>query len=131
MMPCKRASWRGWKRPARPGVKSSSVCGAMWQTLNQRGFTASNPHGHGIGLELRDYPTIVADNGLRIRDDCVDVPSDLALKKNMVFNLEASMFMPGVASLQVEYSFVATDDGCRFLVPQNRRQPFLANLSPE
>ncbi len=112
----------------RPGVKSSTVRGAMWQTLNEHGFTASYPHGHGIGLEVRDYPTIVADNELRISDGCIDVPSDLPLEENMVFNLESSMFMPGVASLHIEHSFVVTADGCRFLVPQNRRQPFLADF---
>lgn len=108
----------------RPGVKGSVAREAMWQAINEKGFTASYPHGHGMGLEVRDYPTIVPDNGLRIADDCVNVPSDIPFEENMVFNLEASMFLPGTASLQVERSFVATDDGCRPLVPQDRSQPY-------
>lgn len=40
----------------------------MWRTLHKLGFTASYPHGHGVDLEVRDYPTIVPDNGLRIQD---------------------------------------------------------------
>ena len=113
----------------RPGAKCSRVREAMWQTLQELGLTASYPHGHGVGLEVRDYPTIVADNGLRIRDECIDVPSDMPLEENMVFNLEASMFLPGVGSLQMERSFIVTSDGCRDLVAQERSQPFLPGQS--
>lgn len=107
----------------RPGANSSAVRDAMWQTLNEHGITASFPHGHGFGLELRDYPILVADNGLRIKDDCVDVPSDLPLEANMVVNLEAAIFMPGVGSLHIEQSFVLTPEGNRPLVAQDRSAP--------
>ena len=107
----------------RPGVKASGIQAAMWETLNAYGITASFPHGHGLGLEVRDYPIIVADNGLRIRDDCVDVPSDLPLEADMVINLEAMTCMPGVASPHIEASFVVTTNGSRPLVPQDRTRP--------
>ncbi len=107
----------------RPGVKASEVQAAMWKILHAHGITASFPHGHGLGLEVRDYPIIVADNGRRIRDDCVDVPSDLPLETNMVINLEAMTCMPSIASLHTESSFVVTADGSRPLVPQNRTRP--------
>ena len=112
------------KEAVRPGVGVSSVRDAMWKRVCADGFTATYPHGHGLGLEVRDYPTIVADNGLRIKDDCVDVPSDLPFEENMVINLESSMFCPGVASLQVERSFVVTANGCSSLVSQDRSQPY-------
>jgi Xaa-Pro dipeptidase len=107
----------------RPGVKASAVHGAMWQTLTAHGLKAINPHGHGVGLEIRDYPIIVADNGLRLRDDCINVPSDLPLEVDMVFNLESAIFMPGVGSPHIERSFVVTPDGCRPLTPQDRPGP--------
>ncbi len=106
-----------------PGVKASVVHGAMWQTLTAQGLTAINPHGHGVGLEIRDYPIIVADNGLRLRDDCIDVPSDLPLEVDMVFNLESALFMAGVGSPHIERSYVVTPDGCRLLTPQDRSGP--------
>ena len=120
-----RASVAAGAARIRPGAKGSIVREAMWETLQELGLTASYPHGHGVGLEVRDYPTIVADNGLRIRDECIDVPSDLPLEENMVFNLEASMFLPGVGSLQMERSFVVTADGFRDLIAQERSQPFM------
>ena len=108
---------------AKPGVKASAVRGAMWQALDEHGIRAANPHGHGLGLELRDYPILVPDNGLRIRDDCIDVPSDLPLEVDMVFNLESAIFMAGVASPHIERTFVVTPDGCRALTPQDRSGP--------
>ena len=109
----------------KPGVRCSAVTGAMFQILEELELTASYPHGHGVGLDVRDYPTVVADNGLRVSDDCVDVASDMPLEESMVLNLEASMFLPGVGSLQMERSLVITPDGCRDLVPQDRSRPFI------
>ncbi len=109
----------------RPGVKVSVAQGAMMKTLAERGITICNPHGHGLGVEVRDYPILVADNGLRIKDDCVDVPSDLPLEQDMVVNLEAGIFMPGVASLHIERTFIVTQDGVRPLIAQDRSNPFI------
>lgn len=108
-----------------PGAKASAARAAMWETLTAHGITASSPHGHGLGLEVRDYPIIVADNGQRIQDDCVDVPSDLPLEVDMVLNLEAMISMPGVGSLHIEQSLLVTPDGSQPLIPQDRRRPVL------
>jgi len=109
----------------RPGVKASTVQHAMQETLGRHGITASFPHGHGIGLEPRDYPIIVPDSKLSIRDDCVDEPSDLPLEANMVLNLEAPLFIGGVGSLHIEETFLVTPTGCRSLVEQNRDHPMV------
>ena len=106
-----------------PDAKASAVQAAMWETLNAHGITASSPHGHGLGLEVRDYPIIVADNGQRVHDDCVDLPSDLPLEVDMVLNLEAMISMPGIGSLHIEKSFIVTPNGSRPLIPQDRTRP--------
>ena len=106
-----------------PGAPASAAQAAMWETLNAHGITASSPHGHGLGLEVRDYPIIVADNGQRIYDNCVDIPSDLPLEVDMVLNLEAMISMPGIGSLHIEKSFVVTPNGSRPLIPQDRTRP--------
>ena len=121
-----RALWECVKagvEEMKPGAKASAAQAAMWKTLNAHGITASSPHGHGLGLEVRDYPIIVADNGQRIHDDCVDIPSDLPLEVNMVLNLEAMISMPGVGSLHIEKSFLVTPYGSRPLIPQDRTRP--------
>lgn len=48
---------------------------------------------YAIGLDVRDYSILVAANGRRIQDDCVDVSSDLPPEEGMVINLEASLLL--------------------------------------
>jgi Xaa-Pro dipeptidase len=115
-----RASLQAGVEAIRPGVLASAVREAMWEALSARGITASHPHGHGFGLEVRDYPIIVPANGLRIRDDCIDVSSDLPLEEGMVVNLEVPVFTLGEGSIHTEQSFVVTAAGVRLLTPQER-----------
>ena len=107
----------------RPGVKSSEIQAVMQENLKMHGITASFPHGHGLGLEIRDYPILVPKNGLRIRDDCLDVSSDLPIEEGMVNNLEACVFMPTVGALHMERSYLVTEKGCRPLIEQDRSEP--------
>jgi Xaa-Pro dipeptidase len=118
-----RAAIEAGAEAMKPGLAASVVQRAMWQAFTSHGFQACFPHGHGLGLEVRDYPIIVPGNGLRIRDDCVDVSSDLSMEEGMVNNLEAGMFLPGIGSLQIEKSFLVTATGSRELIPQAHHQP--------
>ncbi len=118
-----RACMDAGEATLRPGAKASAAADAMAQALHECGITGSFPHGHGVGLEVRDYPVLVPDNGLRVQDDCVDLPSDLSLEENMVLNLEAPLFISGVGSLHIEQSYVVTPQGSRPLVEQHRRRP--------
>ena len=92
--------------------------------LAEHGITACFAHGHSFGLEVRDYPIIVEDSGLRLHDDCIDVPADLPLEIDMVINLEAPLYLSGAASLHLEQTFLVTAAGGQPLVPLERRQPF-------
>jgi len=107
----------------RPGVPASAVRAAMRASLAEQGITACFAHGHGFGLEVRDYPIITEDTGLRLRDDCIDVPADLPLEADMVINLEAPLYLSGAASLHLERTFLVTPAGGHPLVTLERRQP--------
>jgi Xaa-Pro aminopeptidase len=113
----------------RPGAKASAVQKEMVKILQDKGVTAALANGHGLGLEVRDYPILVPDNGLRIQDDCVDQPSDLLLESNMVLNLESAIFMPGAGSLQIEKSYLTVESGSRELVRQDRVKPVMPTSS--
>ncbi len=110
----------------RPGVLASEVQRAMQASMAQDGVSATYPHGHGFGLEVRDYPILAPATGHPIRDDCIEVSSDLPLEEGMVFNLEAPVFILGRASVHTERSFVVTASGCRELVRQERQAPAVA-----
>jgi Xaa-Pro aminopeptidase len=120
-----RASMDAGIAAIRPGARSSQVQSAMWEAVTAHGLSNLFPHGHGVGLEVRDYPVLVPDNGLHIRDGWVDEPSDLPVETDMVLNVEAPLFMPGAGSIHLEQSVVVTDGGCRPLTAQERRRPVI------
>lgn len=117
-----RASMDAGLAAIRPGVLSSTVQAAMQDVVDDAGL-AMYPHGHGVGMEVRDYPILAPDNGLRIADECVDLPSDLPIEEHMVLNIEAPLCLAGVGSLHLEQSVVVTGSGSRPLAEQQRERP--------
>ena len=109
----------------KPGVKASDVRQAMDDSLNRTGNPIQLPHGHGLGLVVRDYPIIMPDNGLRITDDCIDLASDVPIEKDMVINLECGIVQPGYGGWHCEHSFLVTDRGSELLTPQARDEPII------
>jgi Xaa-Pro aminopeptidase len=111
----------------RPGARASSVQRAMQEALVERGHPGgtgtSFPHGHSLGLEVRDYPMIMPASGLPLKDACVEVSSDLEIEPDMVINLEAPVFRFGDTSLHVEQTFLMTERGAEPLLPQERARP--------
>jgi len=120
-----RESLETGKQHAKPGARPSDVQAAMARVLEAHGIS-SFPHGHGLGLEPRDYPIIVPESGLRVHDDCVDEPADVPIEAGMVLNFEASVFMPGVASLNTEETVLVTEHGCQILIPHDRSTPVVS-----
>ena len=92
-----RASMNAGLAMIRPGVKCLVGAGGDAGSRDEAGLDMY-PHGHGVGMEVRDYPILAPDSGLRITDDCVDIPADLAIEKDMVLNIEAPLSLAGVGS---------------------------------
>lgn len=108
---------------ARPGLPCSAVYSAMATALHEHGLSHLKPWGHGLGLDGHEYPTINPPGVARIRDGCVDEPSDIPLEEGMTINLECNLIEPGVGSLDVEELYLITAAGCEPLVPRDRSQP--------
>lgn len=81
-------------------------------------------HGHSLGLDVREYPLAAPASRIRLRDDVVNIPSDVRLEPGMVLNFEASVFVPREFSVHVERSFVVSPIGVTPLVSQSREEPF-------
>lgn len=112
-------------RAAKPGAKASDIYKAMCDALAMGGIHDNEPQGHGIGLDVREYPIIVPDRGGRIADECINVPADLPLEENMVINLEIGHFLPGVGAIQNEQSYIVRAGGGELLIPYTRQSPVL------
>ena len=114
-----------------PGARSSSVQLTMQNSLAEAGIADTFPHGHGVGLEVREYPILVAADGRTIRDDCIELDADLTLEQDMVVNLEATILVLGARSVHCERTFVVTSDGPRPLTEQYRDAPLVAGARNE
>ncbi len=110
----------------RPGSRASSIQAFMQRHCDVNGLAGHFPHGHGIGLEIREYPILVPETGLRIRDECIDWSADPALEEGMVINLEVPVFGLGEAALQLEQTYVVTSEGGQPLTDRDLAQPVLA-----
>ena len=106
----------------KPGVRACAVYAALDAALAGAGLSAEGS-GHGLGIEIRDYPIVAADNGQRIVDDCVDESSDIPLEEGMVLNIEIAYHVATVGTVFIEQTFVVTADSCRLLIDQDRRCP--------
>jgi Xaa-Pro aminopeptidase len=114
-------------RALRPGTKASTVQRAMQEAMADHGVLITYPHGHSLGLAIRDYPILTPATGLPIKDDCIDVSSDLALEPNMVINLEAPILIFGLGSVHLEQTLLITEAGAEQLIPQERNHPVRPN----
>ncbi len=109
----------------RPGVKPSHVAGTMKKYLESNGVRNCPAHGHGLGLEMRDYPVIHPTMKGKVSDDLINTEIDIPLEEGMIINLETPLLIFQVASLQIERTVVVTKKGFRPLYPQDREEPII------
>jgi Xaa-Pro aminopeptidase len=98
-----------------PGVRSSAAYTSMQEALTA--FPDAIPQGHGLGVEIREYPLLSAGGVGRLRDECIDIDADLELRPGMIVNLEASLFGVGDASLHMEQTYLVTETNAEQLAP--------------
>jgi Xaa-Pro aminopeptidase len=92
---------------ARPGVRASAVQAAASEVLTAAwGDRDWWGIGHGVGLEVHEWPFIGYQ---RILDD--PAYEDRVLEEDMVISLEPTMVFPDTGDLQIEDQFVVRDGG--------------------
>ena len=96
----------------------------MAGALMRNGLSEVNVEGHGLGLQLRDYPLIQPSRDMAIVDDSLFVDADLMIEAGMVINLEISSF-EDADSYQIEQSFLVRTWGAEPLTCQPREEPAL------
>jgi len=106
----------------RVGVRASAAHRAMTRVLGRSDLSA---HGHGLGLDIREWPLIGSSRCGLIGDETITLDGDLELREDMVINLEVFGFFTDGASLQTEQTFVLTPAGVEPLTNQDRDEPWL------
>jgi Xaa-Pro aminopeptidase len=93
----------------RPGQTVKQIDLAARHVYKKEGVEELFVHslGHGIGLEVHEYP--------RIKFDTED--KDLVLEEGMVFTVEPGLYVPGVGGVRYEDTIVITSDGYENFYP--------------
>lgn len=84
----------------KPGVTASQVDAAARRVIEKAGYGQYFNHrlGHGIGMDLHEFPSISAGN-------------DLVLEEGMCFSVEPGIYIPGKVGVRIEDCGVVTKSG--------------------
>ena len=120
---------------AAPGVNSSDLCDEVVKIWEKRGVpTPPTGMGHGMGLEVHEYPLIASQGSIfiprdsRIKDDVVDNSTNFPFEEGMVLNFEAPYMVWGWGGVHLEKTVLVEKNGCSLIAPQERHLRVILEL---
>jgi len=92
------------RKAVRPGIPLKEIDRAARKVIEDAGYGPHFIHrtGHGIGLEVHEFPDVSA-------------ASEVLAKPGMVFSIEPGIYLPGKFGVRVEDLVAVTPDGCETL----------------
>lgn len=97
----------------RPGIPIVELDSIARDYISSQGYAEYFGHGlgHGVGLEIHEYPALSPKAEGRIEE-------------GMVITIEPGIYLPGFGGVRIEDTVVVTSDGCRCLtrIPKQFQQ---------
>ena len=97
---------------ARAGMTARDLDRVCRDVIEEAGYGPNFSHstGHGLGLEVHEYPPVAARS-----------PEGLELKPGMVVTIEPGIYLPGKFGVRIEDDVVIEEGGCRELTSPTRQ----------
>ncbi|MEI6242314.1 MAG: Xaa-Pro peptidase family protein [Chlamydiota bacterium] len=92
----------------RPGITNREIDRIAREEITKEGFGDQFVHGlgHGVGLEIHEFPSIKST---------VD---EVILQKGMVITIEPGIYIPGHGGIRYEDTIIVTENGSENLYPR-------------
>lgn len=97
----------------KPGIGIIDLDAVARGYITEQGYGQYFGHGlgHGVGLEIHEYPSVSPN-------------SEGIIEEGMVITIEPGIYVPGLGGVRIEDTVVVTADGCRCLtqIPKQFQQ---------
>jgi Xaa-Pro aminopeptidase len=92
-----------------PGITAGEVDDAARKTLRKAGLGRYFTHstGHGVGLEIHEFPRVAAGQ-------------NEVLRPGMVITIEPGVYFPGKWGVRIEDMVAVSENGCEVLTPTSK-----------
>jgi Xaa-Pro aminopeptidase len=99
-------------------IKLNQPCWVLFQKVNsylkKNGFQMSHGLGHGLGLNIHEYPSIIMPRKKKLigkRKRRWEKIKKMLFQKNMIFTIEPGIYVKGVGGCRIENDILLTAKG--------------------